>query len=150
MKTLYLAVAITALSAGQPASGPIAGSWTAKFEDRTFIRLEIKTVGGAIAGGISVGNFQVDAQGAVKAAEAAPPRLTPIFDVTRKGSTLTFSIKDGNDTDRFELRLPENADAELHFILNDDDRKELAAAGVPVPKPIRLTQVDGRRPFDSL
>ena len=55
MKVLYMAVAITALSMGQPAGGPIAGSWTAKFEDRTFIRLEIKTVAGTIAGGISVG-----------------------------------------------------------------------------------------------
>ena len=35
MKTLYLAVAITALSVGQPAGGPIGGSWTAKFEGRT-------------------------------------------------------------------------------------------------------------------
>ena len=73
MKTLYMAVAITALSVCQPAGGPIAGSWTAKFEDLTFIRLEIKTVDGAIAGGISVGHFEVDPQGGVKRADAAPP-----------------------------------------------------------------------------
>jgi hypothetical protein len=32
MKTLYLAVAITALSAGQPAAGRIADSWTANVD----------------------------------------------------------------------------------------------------------------------
>ena len=72
MKTLFLAVAITALSVGQPAGGPLAGSWTAKFEGRTFIRLEIKTVDGAIAGGISLGHFEVDPQGLVRRADAAP------------------------------------------------------------------------------
>lgn len=140
MKILYMAVAITALSVGQPAGGSIAGSWTAKFEDRTFIRLEIKTVDGAIAGGISVGDFEVDPQGVVRRADAAPPQLRPIFGVTMKGSTLTFFTKDVNDTDKFELRLLENADADLQFLLNDEDRRELAATGVPVPKAIRLTK----------
>ena len=143
MKTLYMAVAIMALSVGQPAGGPIAGSWTATFEGRTFVRLEIKTVDGAMAGGISLGNFEVDLQGAVSRADAAPPQLTPIFGVTRKGSTVTFFRKDVNDTDTFELRLLENADADLQLLLNDEDRKELAADGVPMPKPIRLTKSPG-------
>ena len=140
MKALSLAFAITALSAGQTTSGPVAGSWTAKFDGRTFIKLEIKTVDGAISGGISLGNFEVDRQGAVKRAEAAPPKLKPIFGVTLKGSTMRFSIKDVNDTDQFELRLLENDEADLQMILNDEDRKELAASGVPVMKPIRLTK----------
>ena len=140
MKALYLALAVTVLSVGQPASGPIAGSWTAKFEGRTFIRLEIKTVDGVIAGGISLGNFEVDPQGVVRRADAARLNLTPIFGVTLKGSTVTFFTKDGNDTDQFELRLLENADADLHFLLNDEDRMELVATGVPLPKPIRVTK----------
>ena len=53
---------------------------------------------------------------------------------------LSFSRKDGNDTDHFELRLVDNR-AELLFIPSDADRAELAAMGVPVPKPIRLTRV---------
>ena len=140
MKTLSMAIAITALSVGQPAGGPIVGSWTAKFEDRTFIRLEIKTVDGAITGGISLGHLEVDPQGVVKRADAAPLNLKPIFGATMKGSTVTFFLKDVNDTDKFELRLLEDADAELRFLLNDEDRKELAASGVPMPKPIRLTK----------
>src|SRR3954465_9689195 len=60
MKALSIALVIAALPVGQPANGPIAGSWTATFEGRTFIRLDIETVNGAIAGGISVGDFEVD------------------------------------------------------------------------------------------
>jgi hypothetical protein len=140
MKALCLAFAITALFAGQPANGPIAGSWTAQFEGRTFIRLEITTVDGSVTGGISLGNFEVDPQGMVKRADVAPVSLKPIFGATRKGATVTFFMKDGNDTDQFELHLVENGDADLHVVLNDEDRKELAAEGVPLPKPIRLTK----------
>lgn len=140
MKALFLALAITALWVGQPANGPIAGSWTAKFDGRTFIRLELKTVNGAITGGIRLGNIEVDPQGMVKRADAAPPNLIHIFGATRKGATVMFSMKEGNDTDQFELRVLENGDADLHFLLNDEDRKALAAEGVPLPKPIRLTK----------
>ena len=140
MKTLYLMVALTALSSGQSPTGPIAGSWTAKFEDRTFIRLEIKTVGGAITGGISLGRFGVDSQGVVTRADAAPLPLRPIFGATRKGSIVTFFTKDEHDTDKFELRLLENRDADLQLLLDEEDRKELAAIGVAMPKPIRLTK----------
>jgi len=140
MKTLCAALAITALSVGQPASGHIAGSWTAKFEGRTFIQLEMKTVDGAISGGISLGHLETDAQGVLKRADAASGKLTPIFNVTRKGSTVTFFIKEGSDTDQFELRVLENGDADLHILLNDEDRIELADSGVPLPKPIRLTK----------
>ena len=63
-----------------------------------------------------------------------------VRETTLKGSTVTFSIKEGNDTDQFELRLLENADADLLLLVNEEDRKELAADGVPLPKPIRLTK----------
>jgi hypothetical protein len=140
MKALSIALVIAALPVGQPANGPIAGSWTATFEGRTFIRLDIETVNGAIAGGISVGDFEVDREGLVRRADAAPANLTPIFDATMNGLTLTFFTKDGNDTDQFELRLLENATADLHVVVNDDDRRQLALQGVPPPKPIRLTK----------
>ena len=138
MKALFLAVAIAALSAGQPTGGPPTGSWTAEFAGRTFIRLELKTVNGAIAGGISLGNIEVDAQGLVRRADDAPPSLKPIFDVTLRGSTVTFFLKDEHDTDRFEFRLLDTGGGDLEFFLRDADREELAAIGVPPPKPIRL------------
>ena len=140
MKALFLVVAVAVLSVGQPARGPIAGSWAAEFEGRTFIRLELKTVNSVLTGGISIGNFEVDAQGAVKRADDAPRQLTPIFDVTLRGSNLTFSRKNVDDTDQFSLRLLDTGDADLQFLLKDEDREELAASGVPIPKPIRLSK----------
>ena len=82
MKTLLLVAVITGVSAGQSGDRPIAGSWTAQFEGRTFLRLELKAVNGTITGGMSVGNIEVDSQGAVRRADAPPRDLTPIFDVT--------------------------------------------------------------------
>jgi hypothetical protein len=144
MKVLCMALTILASSMGQPASGQIAGSWTAAFEGRTFIRLDLKAAEGTLTGGISLGNFEVDQQGLVSRADAAPPTLTPISRVTIKGSTVTFVLKAGNDTDAFELRLLENGGADLHFLLNDEDRRQIAASGVPVPRPIRLTRASQR------
>jgi hypothetical protein len=144
MKILWMALTIAALLPAQPASAPISGSWTAAFEGRTFIRLDIKAVDAGFAGAISLGNFEVDPQGLVSRADAAPLTLTPISSMTMKGSTLTFVRKDGSDTDRFELRLLEGGGADLHFLLNEEDRRQLAESGVPVPKPVRLTKASQR------
>jgi hypothetical protein len=145
MKTLFMAFAIAALSLAQPADQQIVGSWTAKFEGRTFVRLEITSVNGVFGGGMSLGNIQLDPQGALKSVETAPSVLTPIFGVVRKGSIVTFFMKEGSDADEFQLRLREGADADLHFILNEADRKEVAESGVPLPKPIRLSKADAGR-----
>ena len=145
MKALSIALAITALSVAQPVEQPIVGSWTATFDGRTFIRLEITSVTGALGGGMSLGNIEVDPQGMVKSVETAPSILTPILGVVRKGSIVTFFMKEGNSTDEFQLRLRASADADLHFILNDADRKELAEAGVPPPKPIHLSRAEAGR-----
>jgi hypothetical protein len=73
-------------------------------------------------------------------AASAPADLSAIFDVVVRQSTLSFSRKDGADTDHFEMKLVGDQ-AELGFLPSDEDRRELAAAGVPVPKPIRLKKV---------
>jgi hypothetical protein len=142
MKTLALLVAIAAVSAAQSGGTSITGSWTAQFEGRTFLRLELKTVDGTITGGMSIGNIEVDKQGALRRVGESPRDLRPIFDVTQRASTVTFSRKDTADStpDRFELRLLETGGAELQFLLTEADRKELAASGIPAPKPIPLTK----------
>jgi hypothetical protein len=138
MKVLSLALAFTVFSAGQPTEQAVVGSWTAKFEGRTFVRLNITAVNGVIGGAMSLGSIQVDPQGAVKSVETAPTVLTPIFDVVRKGSIVTFFMKEGNDPDEFQLHLREDGSADLHVVLTEADRKEMAEAGVPALKPIRL------------
>ena len=63
-----------------------------------------------------------------------PPTVQAIFDVSLRNTGLSFAQKDGNDTNRFEMRLLNDGTAELMMILTDEDRKELAAQGVGVPK----------------
>jgi hypothetical protein len=76
---------MTAVLACQSGGGPIAGTWTAQFEGRTFLRLELKTVNGTITGGMSVGNIEVDGQGALRRVGELPRDLRPILDVTPHG-----------------------------------------------------------------
>jgi hypothetical protein len=139
MKIVPLIAAVVAL-AGQSSGAPIAGSWTAQFNDRTFVRLELKAANGTFDGGISLGDVEVDKQGALSRVSEAPHDLTPIFDVMQAASTVRFSRKDGADTDRFELRVLETGRAELQFLVSDRDFRELAAIGVPAPRPFQLTK----------
>jgi hypothetical protein len=139
--TAALIVVATCLTAGQSTASSIAGIWTGEFGGKTFVRLELKAAGDAISGGLSIGDVEVDDKGALKTVGDLPAKLTPIFDVVRKGSTLTFSRKDSTDIDRFELRvLDDGKRAELVFLLSEEDRKDLAAEGIVPPKPIVLTR----------
>ena len=129
-----------ALTAGQAGNQAFAGTWIAEFEGKTFARLELTVANDALGGKFAIGDIEVDADGAVRMAESVPATLSSIFDVVVNRSTLSFTRKDGADTDHFEMRLV-GEQAELRFLPSEEDRRELAAAGVPVPKPIRLKKV---------
>ena len=134
-----LAVIVAACLAGQAAGAPMAGTWRAEFEGRTFITLELESANGTVTGLISLGDIEVDKQGALSRVSEPKRKPTPIFDVSQTGSTLRFAVKDQDDTDQFELRVLDAGRAELRMLLADQDVKELAAQGVPVPKPFALT-----------
>ena len=74
-------------------------------------------------------------------AKAAPPESTPILSPRLRDSTLSFSRKDGNDTENFEMRVIGDGAAELLFVPTEADRKELADQGIPMLKPFRLKKV---------
>jgi hypothetical protein len=139
MPAAFLATALVALSLGQTLES-YGGTWIAEFDGAAFVRLELTVTGGALGGRIALGEMQVDAEGRVKAARKAPDRLTPIFDVVVRDEVVSFSHKDGNDTDRFEMRLS-GGEAELRFILDEETLKELTDDGIPLPKPVRLKKV---------
>jgi hypothetical protein len=143
MRALILAVTIAAIPATQQDTTAIAGSWTAEFNGRTFIRLELRVVSGALTGSLSTGELQVDEQGGIRQVGEAPRSPLPIFDVTHQSATVTFSRKDVHDTDRFEFRVVDDSRGELRLILTDEVRKELAADGIPLPKPIILARQTG-------
>ena len=119
------------------------GTWTAEFQGVTFVRFELGVSNGKPAGRISLGNIEVNAEGGLRAASPAPERLTEIFDVTLRGAVVAFSHKNGHDIDRFELRQAGDH-AELWLLLSDETRKEVAAEGIPVPKPIMLKKERSR------
>ena len=139
MPATLLATALFALSLGQSLDS-YGGTWIAEFKGAAFVRLELSVTGWSLGGRIALGDLEVDAEGRVKAARPAPDRLTPIFDVAVRNSVVSFSHKDGNDTDRFELRLI-GGEAELRFIFDEDTLKELTDEGIPPPKPVRLKKI---------
>ena len=140
MRALILAAAVAAMPTAQSDSAGVAGSWTAEFQGRTFIRLELRTVDGSLTGSISTGDIQVDDQGDLRQVGEPPDHPTPIFDVAPKSSSVTFARKDGDDTDRFAFRVLDAGRGELQLVPTEELRRELTAAGIPIPKPIVLTR----------
>lgn len=143
MRALILAATLAAFPATQRDATAIAGTWTAEFHGRTFIRLELRILNGALTGSISTGDLQVDERGEIRQVGETPRSPSPVFDVTHQSATVTFSRKDGHDADRLEFRVLDDTRGELRLILSDEVRKELAADGIPLPKPIILTRLTG-------
>ena len=102
------------------------------------MRLELDAARSPLGGRISLGDIELDKQGDVIKAKPAPASFTTVFDVVLRDPILSFSRKDGGDTDHFEMRLTGDNGAELRFLPSAGDLKELAASGIPAPKPIRL------------
>jgi hypothetical protein len=139
MSGLFLGT-FTALTLSLPTTQkiePLVGTWVAEHEGVVWIRLDLRAVGGSLAGQIALGNMEVDAQGRVSAAQRAPDRGVPIVDVAVGESTVRFVVREGSDTDRFALHLVDG-NAELHFEFDEATRKELVEQGIPAPKPVRL------------
>ena len=136
---LLAIIALTAFAAVQAPATKYDGVWIAQFEGTTWARLELRTTNGAVTGGISLGNIEMKEDGTLRHVEPAPKELSPIFDVRQKGDAISFSRKDANDSDRFEVSLAGN-DLQLTFVFTEDDRREFAAEGIPLPKPVRLVK----------
>ncbi len=63
-----------------------------------------------------------------------------MLDVRQNGDVLSFSYDNGGDVDKFELRLIDTNTAELTVLIPEEARQELAADGIPLPKPFRLAK----------
>ena len=140
MRLVTLLIVLAVVPIGQTGPASLVGAWTAQFEGTTFVRLELNTANGRITGAISLGDIELDQKGGVRRAQATPPGLKPISDVTQRGSTLMFLLKEGDEPERFEFRLLEGGRAELHVLLSDDDLEELKEMGIPTFQPILLTK----------
>jgi hypothetical protein len=96
--------------------------------------------GGKPGGRMGIGNIEVHPDGTLRKVAPVPAQLSAIFDAVSNDAMLSFSRKAGNDTDRFELRRVGDH-GELSLIMSDELRRQVAAEGLPIPKPIRLTKV---------
>src|SRR5204862_2562834 len=71
--------------------------------------------------------------------------LRPMTDVRRSGNVLSFSYDDdGYELSKFELRLIDPNSADLTVLLPEEERQQLAAEGIPLPKPFRLAKFRSR------
>ena len=136
---LIAIIAIAAFAAVQAPATKYDGTWVGQFEGTTHVRLELRTVNGAVTGGISLGNIEVNTDGTLRHVEPGPKELSPIFDVRQRGAVIVFSRKEGDDTEQFEMEV-KGAEAELRFVLTDEIRREFASEGIPIPKPFRLVR----------
>jgi hypothetical protein len=134
-----LAIAL-AVMVGQPVSG-YSGDWTADYHGTTYVRLALTDAVGAPQGAMSIGeSIHIDAQGDVDGVTEAPSNLTRMLDVRWNGTVLSFTVKNGDDVHRFELRLIDANTGELTPIIPEEQRQELAKEGIPLPKPFRVTK----------
>jgi hypothetical protein len=136
-----LALAFVTVVLGQPL-GPYSGDWTADFNGTTYLRLALNDKAGAPQGAMSICNsIKVDGQGNVDRVTEAPSTLRPMTDVRRSGNVLSFSYDDdGQNVSKFELRLIDPNTADLTLLLPEEERQQLAAEGIPLPKPFRLAK----------
>ena len=140
MRAVMLAAALTLVPLTQADTPSVVGSWAAEFKGQTFIRLDLRLSSGALAGSLRTGDIEVDEQGSLRRVGTLPSDPKPLFDFTQTAAAVTFSRKDGEHTDRFEFRALDRTRGELRLLFTEEMRKELAAEGIAVPKPIVMTR----------
>jgi hypothetical protein len=125
---------------GQPFNG-YSGDWTADYHGTTYVRLALTDTVGAPQGAMSIGeSIHIDARGDVDSVTEAPSKLTHMLDVRWNGTVLSFTVNNGDDVHRFELRLIDANTGELTPIIPEEQRQELAKEGIPLPKPFPVTK----------
>ena len=125
----------------QSRNQPYVGTWAAEQGGQIFVRLELTTANDTLGGRISLADIHIDPRGDVGEVRSALGQPTPVFDLAWRNQTLTFACKQGDDVDRFEMTLVDDGRADMRFVPSDADRQELAADGIPEPKPFRLTRI---------
>jgi len=145
MKSAIVLAAALALGSTQTPNQSFAGTWTAEHAGQIFVRLELEGVGAALGGRMSLGDVEVDKTGQLKTVKAPKREATPIFDVVERAGKLTFARKDGQETDRFEMKLIDSSTAELALVITESMRKDLASEGISDFKPFRLKKLARNR-----
>lgn len=139
MRHLVLISSVAFLFVGQNGRAAVTGSWSSEFKGQTFARLELHSEAGKLSGTLALADIQVDEHGGVRSVGEQNDALS-IFDVSQQESKVSFSRKNDDDAERFEFRLLDSTHGELRFLATDELRAEVAASGIPLPKPFLLTR----------
>ena len=140
MRTALLLAAVVALFSQSPAQ-PFDGTWTADFQGRPLVRLELHAADNTLTGRLQLADIHVDSTGVVDGVNGPLSAPAPIADVIVRDRTVSFTRHDGADVDPFQLVLLADGRAELRLIPTDELRQELARDGIPVPKPFTLSRL---------
>ena len=103
-------------------------------------RLDLTLANGELQGQLGLAGMHMDANGNVDAVIPGAGHTAPVFDIAVRDGVLSFAVKDGDDTDRFEVRLVDGR-ATLTMVIDDTFRAELAREGIAAPRPITMTRV---------
>jgi hypothetical protein len=122
----------------QPPPASLAGTWVADLNGTTFMHLELRTENGRLIGALGTGDIQFDKNGMVNVAKSVPTTLTPISSIEISGGVISFTRVEGDDLERFHLRITGDRTAELTFLPSDEMLEALKEEGIPAPKPIPL------------
>jgi len=134
------AIALLAVTVAQPVDR-YSGTWTADYNGTTYVRIVLSQVGDAPQGVMSIGKtVHVKPDGDIDLATEAPSTLTTMIDSYWNGAVLSFSVKDGDSVDRFELRMLDADTGELTPIFTERERQELANERIALPKSFRVTK----------
>jgi hypothetical protein len=93
---------------------------------------------GRLIGALGTGDIQFDKNGVVNVAKSVPTTLTPMSSIEISGSVISFTRVEGDDLERFRLRITGDRTAELTFLPSDEMLEALKEEGIPAPKPIPL------------
>ena len=125
----------------QPLPAGLAGTWVAELNGTTFVLLELRTENGRLIGALGTGDIHMDKNGVVDEAKPAPQILTPLSNIVITRGVMSFNRTEGNDVERFRVRVTGERSAELTFLPSEEDLAELKEEGIPAPKPIPLRRV---------
>lgn len=97
-----------------------AGTWQAKYKDRVFCTIGLKTAGKEISGTMRECRVRVNSDGDISdpGEQEGPANPVPILDPKLDGDTLRFESKDtdGDEHIHFEMQFSGENRADLRFI----------------------------------